>query len=400
MTHPPPASIPVSVVIPTRDEAANIAACLAPLRPFAQVIVADSASTDGTAAIAGGWGALVLAYRWNGRHPKKKQWCLAHPLVAHDWVLLLDADEILTPALVAEIAALIRAGPAKAGYFIDGRPVFAGKALRFGTRNRKLCLLDRRRAAFPPGQDDGLPGVWEVEGHYQPRLDGPAGRLRAPLLHRDAKPPAAWFDRHNRYSDWVAALEQAGRDDAWAADDTPLRRALKRLFRAAAPARPALAFLQSYVWKRGCLDGAPGFHYAVARAVYYWQIGLKRRVLTAAAAAGVAQPVVEAGKGGAHRQGPALQQADGLAFQPGLAEQVAADAGLFGPAAPGFADGQPARFDAADGQRQPPDHPGPLQRRQGEGIVGGDAVAQIVGQPAQQLPAVEDRRVMADHAVP
>lgn len=287
---PPAGSIPVSVVIPTRNEAANLAACLAPLRPFAQVIVADSASSDGTAEIAAGWGAEVLNFRWNGAYPKKKQWGLAHPLVRHDWVLLLDADEVLSPALVAEIDALMRAGPTKAGYFIDGRPSFAGRDLRFGAGNRKLCLLDRRHAAFPPGEDLGLPGAWEVEGHYQPRLDGPAGRLRTPLRHRDGKPLAAWFDRHNRYSDWVAALERAGRADAWAAHDTPGRRRLKRLFARAAPLRPALAFLHSYVWKLGLLDGAAGFHYALARAFYYWQIGLKRRALEQHHRDGIARP--------------------------------------------------------------------------------------------------------------
>ncbi|HYG89138.1 MAG TPA: glycosyltransferase family 2 protein [Azospirillum sp.] len=275
--------IPVSVVVMTRNEAANLPGCLAALGRFAQVFVVDSASTDGTPEIAAVLGAVVVPFRWDGRYPKKKQWCLETLPFAHDWVLYVDADERLTPTLVEEIAALMARRPACAGYFIEGRPVFLGRRLRFGAGNLKLALLDRRRARFPEVPDLDVASMWEVEGHYQPVLDGPAGRLRAPLWHADEKPPSAWFERHNRYSDWEAALRADGRMTALIALEGSRRRRLKWLLDGV-PLRPLAVFLHGYVLKLGFLDGVAGLHHALARAFYYWQVGVKIRALRQSAA--------------------------------------------------------------------------------------------------------------------
>ena len=236
--------IPVTVIVMTRNEAANIALCLMPLARFAQVLVVDSHSEDGTAAIAAAKGADVLPFRWNGMYPKKKQWCLSHPTIRHDWVLFIDADERATPQLVAEIGRLLRADPPHAAYFIDSRPVWLGRVLRHGTPYRKIALLHRRRARLPVCPDLHVSRMWEVEGHYQPVIDGTVGRLSSPLLHADAKPPAAWFDRHNRYSDWEAALAHGGGAEALLAGERGSRRLGKRLL-AALPGRPLLAFLHA-----------------------------------------------------------------------------------------------------------------------------------------------------------
>lgn len=266
--------IPVSVVVMTRDEAANIADCLAGLERFTEVFVVDSESADGTAALAAAWGARVVSFRWNGRPPKKKQWCLDHLPFSHDWVFQVDADERVTPELADEIAALMARGPRAAGYFVDSRMTFLGRRLRFGARNRKLALFDRRRARYPACDDLDVATMWEVEGHYQPVIEGPRARLGNTLRHEDGKPPYAWFDRHNRYSDWEAALGRDGRLARLRATETGWRRVLKGLA-ARVPARPLLVFLHGWLWRLGCLDGAAGFHYAVARAFYYWQIEAK-----------------------------------------------------------------------------------------------------------------------------
>ena len=281
--------IPIAAVVMTRDEAVNLPRCLAALDRFAQVFVVDSASTDGTGEIAAAWGAAVVPFRWNGRYPKKKQWCLEHLPFAHDWVLYVDADERLTPALVDELAALMARGPACAGYVIEGRPVFLGRRLRFGAGNAKLALLDRRRARFPEVPDLDVASMWEVEGHYQPLVDGPVGRLRAPLLHEDGKPLSAWFDRHNRYSDWEAALRADGRMAGLIGLEAGRRRLGKRLLHAV-PLRPLAAFLHSYVLRLGFLDGAAGLHHALARAFYYWQVGVKTRQAAALSLAASRSP--------------------------------------------------------------------------------------------------------------
>lgn len=272
------APIPVSVIVMTRNEAVNLPACLDALGRFAEVFVVDSHSTDGTPAMARERGARVVPYRWDGRYPKKKQWCLDRLPFAFDWVFFVDADERPTPPLVEEIARLIAGGPRRAGYFVPGRPVFLGRRLRFGEGTCKLALLDRRRARFPVLDDLDVPGMGEVEGHYQPVVDGAVGRLRQPLLHADGRPLTAWFERHNGYSDWEAVLRSDGRHRRTIDGEEPLRRCLKRLFDRL-PLRPLAVFLYGYVLRLGFLDGLDGLHHAVARAFYYWQIEVKMRAL-------------------------------------------------------------------------------------------------------------------------
>lgn len=330
--------IPVSVVVCTRDEEANIAACLGALRRFAQVMVVDSESGDGTVRLALAEGAELIRFRWDGRYPKKKAWCLQHLPFRHPWVLYVDADEVVTAGLAEEIARLMRAGPRHAGYFITGRYVFLGRTLRFGHRNAKLALIDRQRTRFPVCDDLDLPGGWEVEGHYQPIVDGPVGRLRHPMLHADRKPLAAWFDRHNRYSDWEAGLQARGRLAALLRHESGRRRWLKRIFRGL-PCRGLAAFLHSYLFRLGFLDGAAGFHFAVARGFYYWQIGLKRREQALAAAialgGGVAEPGMQRRPAAAEGEGGALDQGDGGDGKGGQPQQVAPQPCLLGAAEPG-----------------------------------------------------------------
>ncbi|MFC7053963.1 glycosyltransferase family 2 protein [Hansschlegelia quercus] len=272
--------IPVSVVIPTRNEAANLGYCLEALRRFDQVIVVDSGSIDATETIARQHNAEIIPFAWNRQYPKKKEWSLLHPAVRHNWVLMLDADEIVSDKLVEEIASTIARGPRFAAYFILGRFVFLGEPLRFGHCNCKIMLVDRRRTRFPRPDDLDIPGGWEVEGHYQPIIDGPIGRMRASLLHWDRKPAAAYFGRHDLYADWEARLAKRGTLTKLASTESLARRLMKTAFRKT-PARWLVAFLHSYVLKLGFLDGAAGFHFAMARAFYYWQIALRGRTLAA-----------------------------------------------------------------------------------------------------------------------
>lgn len=269
--------IPVSVIVLTRNEARNLPACLASLAEFDEVFVVDSGSDDGTAEIARSLGARVVDFRWNGRYPRKKQWSLDNLPLERDWALFLDADERVTPEGAREIDEIAR-GADRGGavaFRSSGIPVFLGRALRHGRGYSKIILLDRRRCRFPEIPDLDVETMWEVEGHYQPTVDGAIGRLRAPHLHGDDKPLFAWFDRHNRYSDWEARLGADGRLDAIIRAERGPRRIARRLY-ASAPARPLLVFLWDYVVRLGLLDGRAGLHFALARAFHLWQIDVKR----------------------------------------------------------------------------------------------------------------------------
>ena len=272
-----PAKVPVSVIVATKNEAAAIGRCLAALRDFAQVVVVDSGSGDGTAALAARAGADVVHYAWNGAYPKKRQWCLDTLNLAHDWVLFIDADEVITPDLVREIAALFDAGPRIAGYFITGRYVVGQSLLRHGAANRKLALFDRRSMMFPVVDDLGIAGMGEIEGHYQPvfrpGMAGRVGALTAALRHEAYGSRAGWDDRHQRYAAWEAAMSAAR---AWPVDPVPWRQWAKLVFRRL-PFRPTAAFLHSYVWRLGLLDGRPGLDFACDRARYYRMVRLAQR---------------------------------------------------------------------------------------------------------------------------
>ena len=272
--------IPVSVLVQTKNEEKGILSCLAALKDFDEVIVVDSNSTDRTAELARTAGAAVVNFTWDGKFPQKKQWQLTRVETRNEWLLMLDADEYPTPELVRELGAIAE-NPAEARVAFD-LPVayhFSGAALRYGHRVVKRSFLRRGRNSFSNIDLLNLPGMGEVEAHYQPVPSGPVGRTIALLVHHDIDPVRTWFDRHNRYSDWEAhiRINPGTRSSVRGSKSSQGRRF------DAVPFKPLVFFVYSYVLRRGFLDGRAGFDYALALSTYYWQIGLKSRELERAA---------------------------------------------------------------------------------------------------------------------
>lgn len=310
--------VPISVLVPTRNEEANIEKCLHSLDWAEDVWVVDSHSSDRTAELARARGAHVVPFAWDGRGPRKKNWALAHLPFRHPWLLLLDADEEVTPELREEITRLLARGPDCAGYLIRYHYEFLGQRLRHGDPLWKMALVEHRRARF---EHIRVPEVnrYDVELHEWLCVDGPVGRLRAPLLHRDAEDLRHFFDRHNTYSDWEALLRTryARRDRSgevrprlWG---TPVerRRWLKRLF-LAAPGRPLLYFFYSYWLRGGFLDGRAGFHYNALKAFYWYQVRLKEYEIRLR------------DRSAAQRQNPGLDEPSSAAM-PGVGDCAARD---------------------------------------------------------------------------
>jgi glycosyltransferase involved in cell wall biosynthesis len=267
----------ISVIVLTKNEEAGLSNTLAKLRDFDDVIVVDSLSDDRTVEIATSHGARVVDFAWNGQYPKKKQWALENAGANNKWVLLLDADEFPSVSLVNELAALQSTlyGAADGAYDINLLYRFAGKYLRYGHVVTKRSLLHVERASFPVIDDLDAPGIREVEGHYQPEVFAPIGKLKNRIVHDDRDPVSSWFARHNRYSDWEAHL----RMNEELRKDIASKRTLKGKVFDAVPFKPVLFFGYAYVARAGFLDGRAGFDYATALATYYWQIGVKTREL-------------------------------------------------------------------------------------------------------------------------
>jgi glycosyltransferase involved in cell wall biosynthesis len=268
--------IPVTVLVQTKNEEVGIAACLAGLTAFDEVIVVDSDSDDRTKEIALASGAKVVNFSWNGRYPKKKQWQLENVQTTNEWVFFMDADEVPRQKLIDELRTLFAGGdPGPVAFDIDLDYVFAGRLLKHGHRVTKRCLVKKGDVNFPVVDDLNAPGMGELEGHYQPVPSGGVGKLRGRILHNDLDPVATWFARHNKYSDWEAHL----RRNVELRKEVASRRTLKGKIFDLVPFKPAIFFGYAYVARAGFLDGRAGLDYATALATYYWQIGLKHREL-------------------------------------------------------------------------------------------------------------------------
>lgn len=265
--------LPIVVVIPTKNEQENIASTVrSVIDEVAAVVVVDSNSTDRTVDIAAELGADVVRYTWDGRYPKKKQWCLNNVRPEISWVLFLDGDETPTPGLLDELRQLFATEPAAGAYDIPLLYHFAGRPLRHGHRVIKRSLVDRTRCAYPDVDDLEAPGMGEQEGHYQPVADV-VGTLSHRIEHRDLDPVRTWFDRHNRYSEWESWLET---HRVVKASIRTIKSRQGRIF-SRVPFKPAMFFAYSYLVKGGFADGRAGLDYAIALSFYHWQIGLKTR---------------------------------------------------------------------------------------------------------------------------
>jgi glycosyltransferase involved in cell wall biosynthesis len=259
--------LPVTVLVATRNEEANLAKCLATLAPAERVVVLDSHSTDGTAAAARAAGAEVVLFDYAGGYPKKRQWALDNLPMATPWVLLVDADEEVPAALWDEVAGVMGAADPPAACLATKEFHFLGRRFRFGGFSHAAVILIRGgRARFERLLDEPADG-FDMEVHERVIVDGRTGRLRAPLIHRDFKGLDAYLARHARYAGWEARVRRAFLDTGRYGEDAIVprllgnaqerRRWLKRLA-VRVPFEPALWFLYHYVLRLGFLEGRSG----------------------------------------------------------------------------------------------------------------------------------------------
>jgi len=132
------ASVPVSVIVPIRNEAGNLPRCLASICWADEIFVVDSQSTDGSIDIARQHGAQVVQFQFSGTWPKKKNWSLENLPFRHEWVFILDADEVLPSEAEDEFRKAISDAGDLAGYWINRRFMFMGNGsgtpiIRIGT---------------------------------------------------------------------------------------------------------------------------------------------------------------------------------------------------------------------------------------------------------------------------
>ena len=254
----------ISVLIPVRNEKANIVACLESVRWADEIVMVDSGSTDGTIELAEKLGARVVQFRWNGKFPKKKNWALENVPWKNDWVLILDADERITPELAAEIQDELK-NPRADGYFINRRFIFLGQWIRHcGYYPSWNLRLFRRRLGRYEQMHAGDTASGDNEVHEHIIVNGASARLRNDMMHYAYPDIYTWMEKHNRYSNWEAEVEVRGDQRG---KNISSRRRL-RMWSRRLPFRPTLRFIYSYFFKLGFLDGRAGYMFCRLLATY------------------------------------------------------------------------------------------------------------------------------------
>ena len=264
--------IPVSILIPIKNEAANLPRCLAAVAWADEIIVVDSQSTDGSQAIAEAHGAQVVQFAFNGIWPKKKNWALEHLPFKHEWVFLLDADEVMPPEAEAEFSRIVTdAQHPTDGYWINRRFMFMGKWLKHAYYpNWNLRLFKHRLGRFEQLTEVAT-ASGDNEVHEHVLLKGRTGRLQCEMDHYAFPSVDVFVEKHNRYSNWEArvALDRFlnGSSESLQHGGVGKLRWLKQLSQRL-PFRSLQRFLYVYVWQRGFLDGNAGCHFARLHAFY------------------------------------------------------------------------------------------------------------------------------------
>ncbi len=274
---------PVSVLIPAKNEESNIAECVSSVLWAGEVVVVDSASSDRTREIAESLGAKVVQFHYVPGGPKKKNWALQNVPFQFEWVLILDADERITPALAREIVERISDPGQAAGFYLNRKFYFLGRWIKhagyFPSWN--LRLLKRGRGFYERLVDlDTRSGDNEVHEHIL--LDGPSGRLKEPMEHFAFPSIDVFIEKHNRYSNWEAALGARVADSLAGGQKRDriqsvhnARRRLKRIFRGL-PFPHWPRFVYHYFLKLGFLDGRTGYVFCHLLAEYEFWIWAKR----------------------------------------------------------------------------------------------------------------------------
>lgn len=229
----------VTVTIITLNEADHIGAAIDSAEWADEVIVVDSGSDDGTVAIARGRGARVESRAWTGWVDQKNH---AAGLAAHDWIFSLDADERITPALAAEVRALLATEPPHRAYRVPRVTFHLGRWMRTTDfyPDYQTRLYDRRAAR------------WKGEYvHESVVADGSVGRLAGELQHYSYRDLGDHLDRINRYTTLAARqMHERGR-----------RANVLHLL-----LHPPGAFLRNYVLRGGFKDGMTGLTLSLVNA--------------------------------------------------------------------------------------------------------------------------------------
>jgi glycosyltransferase involved in cell wall biosynthesis len=237
----------VSVAMLACNEAENLRRTLPSVAWADELVLVDSGSTDDTVAVAESFGVKVFREPWKGYGPQMNS---AIDKCTSEWVFSLDADEVMTPELQAEIPALVAGSPQFDAYWVPRRNRIFGRWMRHGGQypDYKLRLFRKGTARLPE----------DTEPHATPKWAGPKGKLRGDLLHFQYPTVALYVEHMNRYS--TASVPLVLRKG----------RTCRGLFEFVAMVAidPALTFVKNYFFRLGFLDRRQGLVFHLYHSAY------------------------------------------------------------------------------------------------------------------------------------
>ncbi len=268
----------ISILVLTYNEEANLPTSLESVRWSDDLHVVDSGSSDRTPEIAREFGAQVYVHPFKN-FSDQRNWALRHARFAHEWVLVLDADESVPPELAEEMRAAVREAPAGvAGFELRRKVYFLGRWIKRAGQFHTFWFLRLFRHRGARYEDRSV-------NEYL-LMDGEIRQLRGALIHDDRKPIEFLLQRFNRYATLEAEetlrLLRGGAETGLAARLTGTaaerRRWLKQLH-LRLPFRGARKLLYLLLWRRGLLDGPAGILFCFLMAAQEWMLAVKLQAL-------------------------------------------------------------------------------------------------------------------------
>lgn len=221
----------ITAIIPTYNEEETLTAAIESVRFADEIIVIDSFSTDRTLAIARHYGARLVQHEYTNSAAQKNR---AIPLATNEWVVVLDADEVIPIDLREEIIATVKSNPQEVGFWIYRSNIFMGRKIKYsGWQGDRVVRLFRKSSCR-----------YETKSvHAEIIADGPLGRLKNKIEHNSYKGFDHYVAKINRYAEWQAK-------------DYDLKTG--RLTAYHFMLKPSFRFFKHYFLRLGFLDGLPG----------------------------------------------------------------------------------------------------------------------------------------------
>ena len=264
----------LSIIILTKNEEIDLPSCVEALEWSNDIHVLDSGSTDNTLTIAQQYGANIHSNPFKS-FGQQRNYALDYLPLQYEWVLFLDADEVVTDALRHALLKAIREAPdSVAGYYLCWKMMLDDTWLKHCDNFPKwqFRLLRKGKARFT---DFG-------HGQKEDQVQGRVDYIREPYIHNGfSKGWHQWFDKHNRYSSLEAAARLTSRPPLknTLSVHSSVRNPALKSWLSQVPGWPILRFLQAYIFNLGFLEGISGLIYCTNMGFYEFMIQIKMREL-------------------------------------------------------------------------------------------------------------------------